>query len=81
MLCDFCGEKLTPDATRCNHCGSERMVYCVQCGTPVNASAAVCPACQQPQPKPGSFSSTASGPRYTHPGDPFNPPLRDMGNP
>ena len=50
MNCRQCGGAFEPGANVCHHCGAERVVYCVECGTSLPASADSCPLCRRPQP-------------------------------
>jgi CHAT domain-containing protein len=50
MNCRQCGGAFGPGANICHHCGAERVVYCVECGTSLPASADSCSLCRRPQP-------------------------------
>jgi CHAT domain-containing protein len=49
MNCRQCGGAFEPGANICHHCGAERVVYCVECGTSMSAHADSCPLCRRPQ--------------------------------
>jgi CHAT domain-containing protein len=50
MNCRQCGGAFGPGANICHHCGAERVVYCVECGTSLPGHADSCPLCRRPQP-------------------------------
>lgn len=70
MDCRRCGGALAPGTNFCHHCGAERVVYCVECGTSLPARADSCTLCRRPQ--PGAERKTDTAARYNHPQHLFN---------